>query len=458
MKKKSSTPNTTDLNPTALNPTARLDFDSSFLKDSKYQISCKYFNGYKPCKKNQVCSEACSFLEIPKESILIVHLGAMGAVLRSTALLPSLKRKHPSSMVTWVTEASTKALLENNPNIDRILTLSSKDQLVLSGLKFDVGYFIDKSTEVSGIQNKIHLKSSFGFTSDPLTGAVLPINNSAIELWEMGLNNHKKFFENKKTELELVAQALELPYQEDDYQIFLTSFEEDLSWRRRREWSAKGRKILIGLNTGTSGFLPRKTIPISKWIELIDKLLLFSENYQVVLLGGGESDYLIHQQLLTHFNGIQVKSVENFDAHQVSSEIDLKHTRVEGFISEEGSHTPIIASPSRLGLRDGLCSINAMDMVITGDSLGMHMAIACKKEVLVWFGPSCAHEINLFGRGAKIVTPLTCGPCWKRHCDEKITCNESIRVEEFILEINKITLKLIKDKSKDSRDMGMTAG
>lgn len=104
-----------------------------------------------------------------------------------------------------------------------------------------------------------------------------------------------------------------------------------------------------------------------------------------------------------------------------------------------------------MGLRDGLCSVNAMDIVISGDSLGMHMAIACKKEVIAWFGPSCAHEVSLFGRGAKVVTSLSCGPCWKRQCNEKITCNESLRVEDFLLELNKINFKLLRDKTTDKK-------
>ena len=53
-----------------------------------------------------------------------------------------------------------------------------------------------------------------------------------------------------------------------------------------------------------------------------------------------------------------------------------------------------------------------------GDSLGMHLAIGLGKYVVVWFGLSCAEEIDLFGRGEKILSGVSCEPCWKKSCDD----------------------------------------
>ncbi len=36
-------------------------------------------------------------------------------------------------------------------------------------------------------------------------------------------------------------------------------------------------------------------------------------------------------------------------------------------------------------------------VVVTGDSLGMHLAIAEKRPVVALFGPTCAQEIELYG-------------------------------------------------------------
>lgn len=369
----------------------------------KNTIKCRYFNGYKPCVKHSHCNTDCPHLDIPAVSILIVHLGAMGAVLRSTALLHSIKRKYPSSLITWVTEENTKPLLSHNPLIDKVLSLTTRDLLALSGLKFDVGFFIDKSAEISGLIKLTQPLQQFGFTSQSENGAVIPLTNAAEELWELGLNNHKKFFQNQKTEVQLIAEALELPYQRDDYFVPLTVEEKALSQLRRRQWSQEGKKILIGLNTGTSGVIPNKTITIEMWNKIISqlttKLNTITPNFQLVLLGGGKED----------------------------------HSRNE-IIAQQStmSFHPVLSSPTLKGLRDGFCSVNAMDLVITSDSLGMHMAIAFQKYVIAWFGPTCSQEIELFDRGVKVVSSMACSPCWNRNCLVAEPCNQSLDIEQIV--------------------------
>ncbi len=379
----------------------------------QYQIDCIHFNGYKPCSKNSECHSQCPQKRRVKESILVVHLGAMGAVLRSTSLLRALQRKHPECMITWITEENTKPLLENNPLIHRILTLSARDQLILSGMEFDVGYFIDKSPEIGGIANQTQIKKILGFITDKKTGAILPSNPAARELWEIGLNNQKKFYENKKSEQQLVAEALELPYQREEYLYFFCEHEIALIKERKKEWS-QGKKLLLGLNTGTSGFLPQKTIPNIFWQKLINKIEntpLLNQSINIVLLGGGSIDERNHQLIA------------------------------------KNSHC--IISPSTLGLRDGFCSVAAMDLVVSGDSLGMHMAIACQKPVIAWFGPSCAHEIDLYGRGVKIKSNFSCSPCWKRQCHQQNMCNEHIEENRIMSEIHRhIDLIRANERSK----------
>ncbi len=356
-----------------------------------YEVGCRHFNGYKPCNKNLNCNSLCPHRDVPQTSILVVHLGAMGAVLRSTALLTMIKRKYPSSLITWVTEDHSKPLLENNPFVDKIFGISARDQLALAGLEFDVGFFIDKSPEVAGLRKLVKPDQCLGFTANPRSGAVIPANPSSCELWEIGLNNHKKFFENTKSELQLVAEALELPYQRDEYVLHLSPGEEHISATRAKIWSMNGTRKIIGLNTGTSGILPNKTIPVETWQSLLGEYRDRSDVHFVLL--GGPSD------------GERNKII--------------------------GRDFSVTQSPTSSGPRDGICSVDAIDLMVTGDSLGMHMAIACKKHVIAWFGPSCAHEIDLYDRGTKIKSSRPCSPCWKRTCSEKVVCSESVDVSQI---------------------------
>lgn len=363
-----------------------------------YQAGCRHFNGYKPCQLNLTCNFQCPQKDIPKVTILIVHLGAMGAVLRSTALLRMIKRKYPSSSITWVTDDSTKPLLFKNPMIDRVLGVCQRDQLILSGLDFDVGYFIDKAPEIAGIRKIAKPKTCFGFDVEPRSGAIIPMNQSALELWELGLDDRKKLIENKKTELQLIAEALELNFERDEYIVNLDDKESALAEARAAEWSENGRYFLVGLNTGTSGFLPHKTVPLVKWAELL-RSFHNEITFRFVLLGG-PNESPSHRELAQAF--------------------------------------PVVQSSTHSGLRDGLCSVKAVDLMVTGDSLGMHMGIAFRKPMIVWFGPSCPQEIDLYDRGVKVQSSMKCSPCWKRQCTETIPCSQTIDVEKIHFELKRL--------------------
>jgi heptosyltransferase-2 len=55
--------------------------------------------------------------------------------------------------------------------------------------------------------------------------------------------------------------------------------------------------------------------------------------------------------------------------------------------------------------------------VVSGDSLACTLPSRTKKQVVAWFGLSCAAEIDLYDRGIKIIRDLPCAPCWKKVCD-----------------------------------------
>nr|WP_295904970.1 glycosyltransferase family 9 protein [uncultured Bdellovibrio sp.] len=328
-------------------------------------------------------------------SVLIVHLGALGAVVRSTSLLKAIKRKYPRSMVTWVTDAPAHHLLKNHPAIDRVLTTAEADLLQLGALEFEVALVIDKSLKAVGVLKRTTVDQVFGFTASPRNGAIVPATPAAEELWELGLNNQKKFFENEKPETQLMIEALELgDYQRDDYWLPLTENETREATLRHYQWlSERNKELIIGLNTGCSPVIPYKKLTVDYHRMMIERILKDFPKAEVVLLGGPED---------TDRNALIAQGL------------------------------PVISSQTESGLRDGLISVAACDVVITGDSLGMHMAISQQKQVIAWFGPTCAHEIDLYDRGFKILTKSPCSPCWKRTCEKNIMCYDQVSLEEIV--------------------------
>lgn len=358
------------------------------------EIHCRYFSGYKPCGLSDECSPSCSQRQIPRHRILVIHLEALGAVLRATSLLPAIHRIYSNAHITWVTKRPGDQLLKNNSLIDRVLTLSEEDLLKISSLSFDVVFCLDKSLTAGGVLRRVQFGKLYGFYVDERSGSILPANPEARELWELGLSNQKKFFENQKPETQLMIEALALqPFARDPYMVFLDSQEQKLSRARREVWSDQGMRPVVGLNTGCAATISYKKLSIEGHRKLI-RQIQEKMDVAIVLLGGRED---------THRNQEIAQGMKN-----------------------------IILSPTEEGLRDGLVSVDACDIVVTGDSLGMHMAIALKKWVVAWFGPTCAQEIDLYDRGVKVLSPVSCSPCWSRNCQKEEMCYDAVEISLLI--------------------------
>ena len=75
--------------------------------------------------------------------------------------------------------------------------------------------------------------------------------------------------------------------------------------------------------------------------------------------------------------------------------------------------------------------INSCRLLVTNDSLGLHLAIALKKKIIALFGPTSEKEIYLFNLG-KTLKPekrLLCMPCFMTKCRYKKSCIDEIQPE-----------------------------
>ena len=82
--------------------------------------------------------------------------------------------------------------------------------------------------------------------------------------------------------------------------------------------------------------------------------------------------------------------------------------------------------------------IGSCESLITSDSLGLHIALALGKKVLIFYGPTHPGEVHLYGLG-KAVFPkeqLSCMPCLQPTCTNDRFCMELITVDQVIEEVN----------------------
>jgi len=91
-------------------------------------------------------------------------------------------------------------------------------------------------------------------------------------------------------------------------------------------------------------------------------------------------------------------------------------------------------------LRGYMDWINSCRLLVTNDSLGLHIALALRKKVVVIYGPTNPNETHFYGR-AEVLYPDTdypCIPCLNRSCDQQINCMEFISVSAVLSAVTRL--------------------
>jgi heptosyltransferase II len=75
--------------------------------------------------------------------------------------------------------------------------------------------------------------------------------------------------------------------------------------------------------------------------------------------------------------------------------------------------------------------ISSCRLLVTNDSLGLHLAVALKKKIIALFGPTSEKEVYLFKRGIALVPgeDIKCRPCFNTRCKYKRNCINDIKPE-----------------------------
>lgn len=354
---------------------------------------CRHFTGYKPCFPLTNCLDECQDPRPYGTRILIINLEAMGNVLVSTTLLPPLKRAHPVSTISWLTLANAVKLLDHNPYIDRVYRWEPESWLILQAMQFDLILNLDKSVATGAFLKTLTGKKKLGYGIDG-NGVIVPLNREAEAHYRLGLDDNEKFRRNEKSSSRLLTESVGLDYRRDEYVLVLTPEERAFCRTYARERGI-GAPVVVGLNTGCSLLYPNKKMTIDQHLVLIEALAR-RQDIQILLLGGPED-----------------------------TERNAEIARRAG--------NAVIPTPTTEGVRRGICYENLCDLVVSGDSFGMHVAIALRKYVIAWFGVSCPQEIDLFERGIKLIPEgLLCSPCWKKECPYNLECIQMIDLDRIV--------------------------
>jgi heptosyltransferase-2 len=323
---------------------------------------CRHFRGDIPCKPHKHegvhCVEengsVCPHYDQIVEHILIIKLGATGDVIRTTPLLTALKADHLKARIYWLTKSP-----EIVPGIvDIVLDVTIESIVYLRSLRFDTIINLDKDREACALASQLQTQDRKGFILR--NGVPAPANNAAVPKFMTGLFDDVNKA-NTKSYLEEIFEICGYTFKGERYIL------ENPSAGKHR-WNLNRKKKIVGLNTGCGGRWTSRLWADKNWAALASTLK--KKGYEVVLLGG-EQEHKKNNNLAKRTG---VKYLGHFD---LSTFIDL---------------------------------MNQCDLIVTGVTMAMHLAIGLQKKIVLFNNIFNPREFELYGFGEILQPekPCTC--------------------------------------------------
>ncbi len=368
---------------------------------------CRHYQGDRPCIHNRLCT-GCEHYAPYSHRICIIKIGALGDVIRTLCILSKLREQYPDAHVTWVSKPNGCRMLSGHRMIDRLMPLDAMTALTLSQETFDTVINLDKEPQPCALAGTLKSTKKLGVGLSEY-GTPIPLNPEAHDYFHLGLSDELKFHRNTKSYSQLIYEALGWRYDGQRYELPVNNSARE---RMRYHLAARGwnrHKPTLGINVGAGHVFANKMWPAPKIVQVIRLIQQAELDTQIVLLGGPDEQPII--------NAIQARLRT---AHPDCRVID------SGTNHDESSFVALV---------------DACDVVFCGDTMAMHVAIALGKHAVVFFGPTCEQEIDLFGRGEKLVAKLPCAPCYKRFCDQQNVCVDQVTPGEAADAIQRVLAK-----------------
>ena len=329
------------------------------------KTDCRYYKGDIPCKPHKDTGTHCANCEYYKKisiNILIIKLGAIGDVIRTTPLLRKLRAEYPDAYITWLTYSPE---ILSNEWVDRILNVSLENVELLKSIHFDWLINLDKDGIAISLTKLIEAKQKSGFITDTL-GHTKPISAEAEEhKWLTGIFDDVNKT-NVKHYVEEIFDICSFKFSNEEYILEVNS--------ENRIWEIDKSKQIIGLNTGCGGRWKSRLWPMEYWIELANKLI--SLKYEVIILGGAQEDE--KNKLIQKESGAKY-----FGYFPLNIFIDL---------------------------------LNQCHTIVTAVTMAMHLAVGLKKELILFNNIFNLNEFYLYNRGIILEPEYDCSCFFSPEC------------------------------------------
>lgn len=323
------------------------------------------------------------------KNILIVKFGALGDVIRTSYILPGLYQKYTDAKVYWYTSPASVDLLRFNPFVTEIIT-DTQGHESIRNIVFDLVISLDDEIEILNRLSEVKSKEYIGAF---LENGHPTYTDSASEWFDMGLISRfgkvkadelKRI--NKREHNQILATMLGIEINQPIF--FNSSIIED---RVRMTFDAN--YFNIGLNSGAGSRWISKQLPMNETVALVRSLIvakICNKDVRVFLLGGKEEE----------------------ERHK--------------YLLETVKSDRLVNTGNNNSLLDFAAIIKCCDLVITSDSLALHLAISQGVRNISFYAPTSANEIGVFGTGEKVVSTSGDYCSYRRDADNSTIKSELI--------------------------------
>ena len=355
------------------------------------KTDCRHYRAFIPCKPHKQygvhCAD-CEYYDPVSERFLIIKLGALGDVIRTTPLLRKIRALHPKAEVWWLTH--TPEFLPDE--VDRKLKFELSSLLQIEETEFDYLFSLDKDYEAAAAANRVEARVKRGFHLRD--GKTVPFDDLAYEKYLTGIFDDVNKA-NAKSYLEEIFEICGFKFDGERY--LLSNFKSDgFEWPQL----AGTRRPLIGLNTGCGGRWTSRLWSEDSWANVAKDLI--ARGYGVLLFGGEQED--------ERNKNISAKSGAKYF----------------GFFP----------------LRKFINLVDQVDLVVTGVTMGMHITIGLDKKIVLLNNIFNRNEFELYGLG-KIVEPdKECKCFFQTNCvNEDYFCLDHLSSKKVLAAVSDV-LKL----------------
>lgn len=326
------------------------------------RYDCRFFRGDIPCKPHKqygVHCNGCIYYEPVEYRILIIKLGAIGDVLRTTPLLRRIRREYPRSKIFWLTyfpDAVPRSW------VDEILRFSPEAILSLEAIPFDWVINLDKDHFACALTTKLQYQRLSGFTVRE--GIIVPADTYAEQKYLTGLFDDVSQ-QNTLSYLEEIFAICQWEFQKEEYIIepepCALSIPND-------------GKPIVALNPGCGRRWTARRWPLEYWIALIQ---MCQQQHLFPMLVGGEED---------------------------RQELDFLVEKTGVFF------------PGVLPLRNFFFLLSRADVLVTPVTMALHAAIGVQTPVVLFVNIFNPAEFELYDRGILLQPPKACQCYFQSQC------------------------------------------